>query len=83
MNSPSEKACAKVIDIALAMIERMTAEEPDDDACTVMLVDAIGRMMLEAGAGLKPDADPRGLVRARAVAQMDQVAAAWLAGEPF
>jgi hypothetical protein len=48
-----------------------------------MLVDAIGRMMLEAGAGLKPDADPRGLVRARAVAQMDQVAAAWLAGEPF
>ncbi len=28
MNSPSEKACAKVIDIALAMIERMTAEEP-------------------------------------------------------
>ena len=72
-----------VKDTALAMMERMQAEERDDSACTVMLVDAIGRMMLEAGAGLKPDADPRGLVRARAVAQMDQVAAAWLAGEPF
>ncbi len=81
MNSPSEKACAKVIDIALAMIERITAEEPTDDVCTVMLIDAIGRMMMEAGAGLKPDADPQGLVRARAVAQMDQIATAWLAGE--